>query len=291
MGLVRSSRVSNFGNINTLKKVHGFKRFHLSPIILILKVVLIVLIFFAATNTVEIFKQKPALDTDFLIVLDASSSMSNPDYAPTRLDAAKKISVDWVRTLPKHTQVGYLAFSEDIIQKVEISSDKKEILSIIKKTKIDYSKSGTSADFALLSAINMLQTSPSNNKSILYLTDGTEGLRADTLAIANNAEVQINVFGIGANQYINLDNIPEEFKEDYLKFEQDSFNFSVLQNIAIKTGADAYHVQNETGLQQSFEDATLENVNIKLNTGYYLLILIAIISIAELFIYSKVGGI
>lgn len=288
MGMARGSRVSNFGNINTLKKVHGFKRFHLSPWILIIKIILITLIFFAATNTLEVLKQKPAIDTDFIIVLDASSSMSNSDYTPTRLEAAKRISLDWIKTTPEYTHTGYLAFSQEIIFKVDITNNKKTIVEKIKNTKIDYSQGGTSPDFALITAINMLKLSPSSNKSILYLTDGLDGVKSNTLVIAKEANVKINIFGIGAKEEIDLEDVPEEFREDY---SIPDFNFTLIQEIAHKTNGEAYHITNETSLQQSFEDATLENVNIKLDTGYYLLIIIAILSIAELFIYSKVGGI
>ena len=288
MGLARSSRVSNFGNINTLKKVHGFKRFHLSPWILIFKILVIVLIFFAATNAIVVLKQRPALNTDYVIVLDDSSSMANSDYPPTRLDAAKKIATDWIKIVPDNTNIGYIAFAQDIITDVPITNDQEILKEKIKQTKIDYSKSGTSTDFAIITAVKMLENSPSSNKSILFLTDGASELNEETIAFANKNNIKINIFGIGNEENINLDDIPEEFKEDY---ENMKFNYSIIQGIANKTNGNAYLVLNKEELQKSFEDATFEKVNVKLNSGYYILILIAIISIAELFVFSKVGGI
>jgi len=288
MGLARSSRVSNFGNINTLKKVHGFKRFHLSPWILFFKITVIVLIFFAATNTLVILKQKPALDTDYVIVLDDSSSMANTDYPPSRLDAAKDIAQSWLKLVPESTNVGYVAFAQDLIKNIPLTSDKSLVKDEIKSTKIDYSQSGTSTDYALISAIKMLELSPSTNKSILFLTDGVSSLNEETIAFANKNNVHINVFGIGSSDLMDLNEIPEEFRDDYIDMQ---FNFTVLEDLANKTKGSAYLIFNQEELEDSFEDATFEKVNMKLNSGYYILILVAIISITELFVFSKVGGI
>ena len=69
------------------------------------------------------------------------------------------------------------------------------------------------------------------------------------------------------------------------------FNFSKIEKIANETNGKAYHLRDEESLQKSFKEAALENISVKLDSEFIILILVAIISISELFIYSKVGGI
>ncbi len=289
----RGRRATHFGNLSTLMKVHGFKRFHISPWILVMKIIVVTLLFLVATESVTIQKDRPVINTDFVIALDASPSMASNDFQPDRITVAKKIAVDWLRIIPNSTRVGLVVFSQEIIDEKPLTFNENAIINAIDNVKIDYSLSGTSIDYAIRKSIELFKSSPgdkSRDKIVLLLTDGTEDVDNSTIADAVLNKIKIFSFGIGNENFSNnvsLDDVPEEFRDLYNKL---TFNFSKLEDISSRTDGKAYKVFDAESFRKAFEDVTLDRIKIKLNSNYYVVLLIAILSILELVIYSMVGA-
>lgn len=287
MIFLRRKRVSHFGNLSTLQKVHGFKRFYINPAILLVKIIIIILLFLAATESVSISRLNPTTDTDYVLVLDVSPSMAMNDYDPDRLTAAKEISLNWLRLVSRGTAVGLVVFSDGVIEEVPLSLDKQEMIRSVENAFVNYSRSGTDPNKALLNAIELLEQS-TQNKTVLFLTDGSDEIFNDTIFKARDNVVTIYSFGIGSNETVDLfDDVPEEFLEF---FDTMDFNFEVLDDLSNRTGGEAFSISNVQELKQAFDEATLEKIKIELNSQYYVLILIALLSITEFLIYSRLGG-
>ncbi len=289
----RRKRVSHFGNIHTLQKVHGFKRFYINPLILFVKIIIIILLFLAATDSVDMRVQRPTTDVDYVIVLDSSPSMALDDYDPDRLTAAKQISQDWITMIPNGTAVGLVVFSDSVIEEIPLSHDMQELYFEVDDVRINYSRSGTAIEEALSKAVDMLSESD-RNRSILLLTDATEEIGNDTIAKINQFEVSIHAFGIGNNESEDLfedeellEDIPENFTNYYTSLD---FNFEKLQDLSNQTTGSAYRVSSIEELDMAFRQATLEQIQIELDSQYYVSLLIALLSILEFVIYSKIGG-
>lgn len=287
---LRGKRATFFGNIKTLERVHGYQQHHVSFYILITKIIIVSLLFLVATGSVELRSLRPVSDTDYVILIDASASMSKTDYNPSRLSAAKEISYKWLSVVPNGTRIGLIGFSEDLSVVDSPTTDLKKIKSDIDGIKIDYSKSGTSLIFAISNGVSLLNKTP-NKKALLLLTDGTDEIDNNTVAYAIENNVKIYAFGIGSKEgqaaVIDPD-IPDEFKDLYTNLD---YNFSKLEDLSIKTGGKAYSVSNTDELATAFRQVTLENANVQLNSSYYIVLLIAFLSILELIVYSKFGGI
>lgn len=285
----RGKRGTYFGNLQTLEKTHGFRVFHVNSAILIVKLIVVVLLYMLATNSIEVREFQPIADTDYVLLIDVSSSMAKTDYLPNRLSSAKEISNKWLEILPNDTSVGMVAFSQDVDTFIPLTYDKSEVKNMVKDLEINYSKSGTDLDYAINYAIDLLNET-SHQKSILLFTDGTETLTNLTISKMQNKEIKLIAFGIGSNnedELANLKDIPEEFRKDYTPLD---LNFTILQNIANKTGGSAYMVSDEIQLKESFDSATMEQTKVTINSGYYVVLLITIISILEFVIYSKFGA-
>ena len=286
---MRRKRASYFGNIKTLERVHGFKRFHLSPVILIVKLVVVSMLFLVATDSLQIGRFQPIGDTDYVLLIDTSPSMTQTDYNPNRLTAAKNIASDWVRVLPNGTRVGLVSFSRDLGPTVELTFNRELVRSQIERVEVDLNQTGASPDFAIQYATNMLNDS-TNKRAILLFTDGTSEVDPSTIRLAQNLAVRIYAFGIGsedAREY-DLSDIPEELWDTFDRLE---FNFTRLERLSEETNGTAYRIANQDELRQAFRDATYEESAVELNSAFYVLILIALISIIELFVYSYLGGI
>lgn len=287
MRYVRGQRVTLFANIKTIERTQGFKVFHISAIILIVKMVMIILLYLVATNALQITVQKPLTNTDYILVIDDSSSMAKTDYKPNRLVSAKEISERWIGVVPNSSQIGLVAFSEGIDTSIPLTINKQPLIQAINKININYSKSGTDLDFALSTAIQYLKDSQ-ENKTILLFTDGTQTVTNSTIGKAVSNNIRIVTFGIGDASQIEDDSaVPKDYLETFNTLD---FNFKILKDIAKRTGANAYKVSNKEELEQSFNQATLKETQVKLNSGYYIALLIAIISILELVVYGRLGA-
>ncbi len=274
-----------FGNIKTLERVHGFKRFSPSPLILVIKVGIVCLLFLTATESIELRKQQLSSDRDYVLLIDSSSSMSKTDFNPNRLTAAKTISREWLRALPNSTRVGFIAFTSTVTSSLPLSHDKLTIQDEIEEISIDYAESGTNLDFALNTALDQLERSDLN-RTVLLFTDGADDVEKLTIARANSLGVQIDIFGIGSRESENRV-IDEEFRDFYQTLE---LNFTKLEELSNSTDGKAYKISSIDELRSSFQQATLETIHVKLNTTYYIVLLIALLSISELVIYSRFGA-
>ena len=288
---LRGKRATYFGNINTLERTHGFKRFEVNISVLLIKVIIIVLLYLVATNS--IFVQKVQLDTgtDYILLIDSSSSMASTDISPNRIGAAKDISKNWLSLMPNSTRIGLVVFSQKVDSFVPLTSDKSLLNKKIDEISVDYAKSGTDLNYALNFALEMLNRSGEhvNKRKFLLFTDSGSELNRLVIAKTKEAGVSIYSFGIGdPNKKINLDDIPEEFR-DSVDFAQ--FNFTSLEKISKATGGKLYEVSSDLSLEESFKKATQEQIEVELNSGYYVVILIALLSILELIVYAKLGAI
>jgi Ca-activated chloride channel family protein len=286
MKYLRGKRATYFGNLKTLERTHGYKVFHISILVLVFKMILIILLYMVATNSILVRDYQPITDTDYVLLIDDSSSMANSDYQPNRLASAKEIAVKWIDILPNSTKVSIVAFSRNIDHSTPLTHDTDELLDTIDDIQIDYTKSGTDVDFAINYALDLLSASE-NNKTILLMTDGTQGASNDTLQKANLENVRIVVFGIGDASIRQTADVPQELIGS---FSDLSFNNTQLELIAQSTGGESYEVSDEIELEQSFNEATLKEVQISLDSGYYVTLIIAIMSIFELLIYARLGA-
>jgi Ca-activated chloride channel homolog len=282
---LREKRATTFGNIRTLERVQGFKRYSPSHIVLLMKIVLIALIFMAATQTIDIRQKMPVSDTDYLLLIDSSGSMAQSDFQPTRLAAAKELSNNWLNEVPNSTQVGIVSFSSTVDSFVPLTTDKQVLHAAVTSIDFQYGQAGTSIDYALNFAVDALNSSQ-RNRTILLFTDGTDTIDPKTISRIRQYNIPVTVFGIGSTVVSNR-SIPKDFQEYYNEL---ALNFTVIENLANKTGGIAFQVSNVNELQKSFNQATLRETQVRLNTNYYFLILVALLSIAELLLYSKEGA-
>lgn len=288
MKYLRGKRAAYFGNIKTLERTHGFRIFHVSLLVLTIKIIMIILLYMVATNTITIRDYRPITDTDYVLIIDDSSSMAKSDYEPNRLSSAKEISEKWLNIIPNSTGVGLVAFSKDIDYSVPLSYNKKILYDTINNITIDYTRSGTDLDYAIQFGIDLFGEVEDKKKTILLFTDGTEDVSNDTIRKTNNENISIIAFGIGSDLgNESNEDIPEEYRDSYSTL---AFNFTKLEHLTTETNGKAYQVSNKYELQESFDDATLEVTQREIDSGYYVIMLIAFISILELLIYAKLGA-
>lgn len=290
LSYMRGKRVTYFGNLRTLERTHGFRLFHVSSWILLVKVFIIVMLYMIATDTIQVMEYQPVNDTDYVLLIDSSSSMAKTDYTPNRLSSAKDISLRWLNILTNETAVGMISFSQDVESFAPLTFGLDILKEKIAEIEIDYSKSGTDLDYAFNYGADLF-INPDRKRTMLLVTDGTELVTNETIQRMKENQIRIISFGIGSEEdeasLRDLEDVPEGYEETYASLD---LNFTILEVISNSTGGKAYRVSNEIELEETFRNATLEQVEMKINSSYYIAILIALLSILELVLYAKLGA-
>lgn len=214
----------------------------------------------------------PRAEGTVVLAFDVSGSMAADDLKPTRMEAAKAATLDFVERQPAGVIVGVVAFSDAGLSVQAPTSDQAAVLAAIRRLTPER---GTSLGQGLLASLNTIalaETGPTtdyySNRSpaptatpapvapgshtsavIVLLTDGENTHPPDPLAAAQAAAdrgVRVYTVGIGSPQGTTLD--IDGFKV------HTQLDASMLQRISEMTGGTYYAAEDEGGLQEVYDD-------------------------------------
>lgn len=167
---------------------------------------------------------------DIVMAVDVSSSMLAKDFKPDRLEACKKVGMQFVRERPQD-RVGLVIYSAEAYTQCPLTTDHDVLLNLFGKIELGNMDDGTAIGDGLGTAINRLRRSEAKSKVIILLTDGVNNTGSlDPLSAAEIAkDLGIRIYTIGCGtmgtapypmktpfgiQYVN---IPVEIDEQLLQ--------------------------------------------------------------------------
>lgn len=186
---------------------------------------------------------------DFVVAIDASSSMLANDLAPTRLGASTYAVSEWISTLPAASRVGIVDFSSQARAILPPSKSANDLESALLSVAPSQS-GGTAICEAIKTGTNMLL--PSNApRALVLLTDGQNnaGCSLDEgmdYAKANN--VTVFPIGVGSRSGGSIAGLDEVF----FTLDEDS-----LIKLALQTGGEYKRAENATGLKNAFSQLAM----------------------------------
>lgn len=137
----------------------------------------------------------PVEQASIVLVTDHSGSMAADDVSPTRLGAAQRAAQTFIDQLPGEVKVGAVGFSAspDMVQAPSTNHDASRAL--IDSQEAD---GGTATGDALLSALNLLATTPRHPPAaVVLLSDGATTAGSDPIAAAQRAkELRVPVYTV-----------------------------------------------------------------------------------------------
>jgi Ca-activated chloride channel family protein len=111
---------------------------------------------------------------DIVLCMDVSGSMGSRDIAPSRMEAAKEVAMEFVRSRPVD-RIGLVIFSGESFTQCPITTDRNTLLSQIQNLESrKHLADGTVIGEGLATAVDRLSKSPGKSKVIILLTDGKE---------------------------------------------------------------------------------------------------------------------
>jgi Ca-activated chloride channel family protein len=195
---------------------------------------------------------------DIMLCMDVSGSMGSKDILPSRLEAAKEVAVDFVRSRPVD-RIGLVVFSGESFTQCPLTTDRNTLITQIQTLESRrYLKDGTVIGEGLATAVDRLSKSDTKSKIIILLTDGKEDPPETrlidpltALAIAKANEVKVYTIGMSAlpvqsNEIIAVPKGKKNPAGDFLDEE-------LLRKIATETGGQYFRATDKERLTKIYD--------------------------------------
>ncbi|MDB9732965.1 VWA domain-containing protein, partial [Polaribacter sp.] len=193
----------------TMPSVKGFKSgsflSKLKPILYLLRILALsaIIIALARPRNVSVSKKtKTNRGIDIVMAIDVSASMLARDLKPNRLEALKKVAINFIDRRP-NDRIGIVVYAGESFTQTPITSDKGIVKRTISELKWGQLEGGTAIGMGLGSGVNRLKESKAKSKVIILLTDGVNNSgnidpRTAT-ELAKELNIKVYTIGIGTN--------------------------------------------------------------------------------------------
>ena len=206
---------------------------------------------------------------DIVMCFDISGSMTEQDFQPNRLEAAKSVAEQFVQGR-RGDRIGIVIFSSLSFTLCPITPDHNAVLSQIKNIQSGYlQEEGTAIGSGLATSVDRLRTSKSKSKVIILLTDGVDvgGSVPPDLAKAMAQKYNIRIYTIGIGSEKEINEVVESPLGQITEKRKLEFNEGLLKDLAASTGGQYFHATDNEALQKIYNSIDqLEKSKIKVTT-------------------------
>lgn len=194
---------------------------------------------------------------DIVLCMDVSGSMGSKDIPPSRMDVAKEVAEEFVRSRPVD-RIGLVIFSGESFTQCPITTDRDNLIAQIQSLESRrYLDDGTVIGEGLATAVDRLSKTGSVSKVIILLTDGKEDPPETrlidpltALEIAKTKGVKVYAIGIGAISSAIVERAGTMAGQK--NPGQDFIDVELLQRIASETGGKYFRAMDKDGLRNIY---------------------------------------
>ena len=219
---------------------------------------------------------------DIVLCLDVSGSMLSRDFPPNRLEVAKEVAADFVRSRPVD-RLALIIFSGESYTLSPLTTNHELILQQIKSLKSGMLQDGTLIGEGLAKSVERLSSAGAKSKVVILMTDGKEEA-PDTRIIDPNTALQIakvkgvKVYTVGMMGDPNAQVFTREFTPT------SNLDDALLQRIARETGGAYFKARDKETLQiiysqiDRLEKSSFERISkTRVEEQYFYLLIAALI--------------
>ncbi len=227
---------------------------HLLLVLRLLSVACIILAM-ARPQTKTDEQQAEGEGVDIVLCIDVSGSMTAQDFTPNRMEAAKKVASDFIKTRLTD-RVGVVIFSGESFTMCPLTTDKTVLLASVESIRNGLLQDGTSIGDGLSTSVDRLRSSNSKSKVVILLTDGVNnGGRIDpgsAKEIAKTFGVKVYTIGVGTDGYAPF---PQMTPLGVVMQQQAvAIDEKLLTAIADETGGKYFRAKDNTGLENIYKE-------------------------------------
>lgn len=192
---------------------------------------------------------------DIAMVLDISGSMLAEDFKPNRLEAAKKVTEEFIngRTVD---QIGLVIFSGDSFTQCPLTIDYSVLKNLLREIKMGMIEDGTAIGNAIANGVNRLKDSKAKSKVMILLTDGVNNAgQIDPITAAQiAAKFGIRIYSIGVG---TMGEAPYPFQTPFgIRYQMVPVEIdeNLLKQISALTGGKYFRATNNKKLAQIYNE-------------------------------------
>ncbi len=250
----------------TISSVKGFKvqgsiLSKLKPLLYLLRLAALTCLIIALArprNVAVSKKTKTNKGIDIVMAIDVSASMLAKDLKPNRLEALKKVAIDFVNRRP-NDRIGIVVYAGESFTQTPITSDKSIIKRTISEIKWGQLEGGTAIGMGLGSAVNRLKESKAKSKVIILLTDGVNNAGfvdpKTATELAKGKDIKVYTIGIGTNGMADFPwaKDPRTGKISFRK-QQVEIDEDLLKHIAKETDGKYFRATDNSKLKAIYDE-------------------------------------
>ena len=246
-----------------VSSVHAFtesswkNRFRHLPFLLRLLTIAALVLALARPQKRNDLRQTEGEGIDIVLCMDVSGSMASKDILPSRMDAAKEVAEDFVRSRPVD-RIGLVIFSGESFTQCPITTDKTTLIAQIQTLESRrYLIDGTVIGEGLATAVDRLSKSKAKTRVIILLTDGKEDPPETrlidpltALEIAKAQHVKVYTIGMSAAPTAIIENTGT--KKGKKNPAADFLDEELLTKIANETGGRYFRARDKSALKSIY---------------------------------------
>lgn len=192
---------------------------------------------------------------DIILAMDISGSMLAEDFKPNRIDASKKVAMEFIDGR-ENDRIGLVVFSGESFTQCPLTTDHSVLKNLMKDIKSGMIEDGTAIGMGLATSVSRLKDSKAKSKVVILLTDGVNNRGfIDPLTgaqIAQSFGIRVYTVGVGTMGMapypmqtlfgIQYQNVPVQIDEE------------VLQKISEMTGGKYYRATDNKKLKAIYQE-------------------------------------
>ncbi|MCX7045888.1 MAG: VWA domain-containing protein [Candidatus Sumerlaeota bacterium] len=206
---------------------------------------------------------------DIIVTLDCSGSMQSRDFNPNRLEAAKRVLINFVKGRTSD-RIGVIVFAPTSFMLVPLTLDYGVIEDFVKRVNFDiiqHQQNDTAIGLALANSVKKLEDSKAKSKVIVLLTDGqnNSGNISPELAanLAKALKIKVYTIGVGSTGPALA---PGMGLFGGFTVQDAGLDEDTLRMIAKNTGGQYFRATDDKSLEKIFKDINkLETTKIEEN--------------------------
>lgn len=259
--------------VTTLAGIQNVKpstRVRMRPLLTVLRVLSLVFltIALARPQSSNINETIDSDGIDIMLSIDVSGSMLAEDLKPNRIEAAKKVALDFIDSRPTD-RIGLVIFSGESFTQCPITIDHDVLKTQLSAIRSGLLVDGTAIGEGLATAVDRIRTSNGKSRIIILLTDGVnnQGKIGPELAleIAKAYKIRVYTIGVGTRgEALYPMPTPNGIIKQMVPVEIDE---ALLQKISGETGGRYFRATNNASLQSIYKEIDkLEKTKVEISS-------------------------
>jgi Ca-activated chloride channel homolog len=205
---------------------------------------------------------------DIVLSVDVSGSMLAEDLKPNRIEAAKKVALDFVDKRPTD-RIGLVIFSGESFTQCPITIDHDVLKEQLSSIKSGVLVDGTAIGDGLATAVDRIRRSNGKSRIVILLTDGVNNIGKVgpelALEVAKAYKVRVYTIGIGTRGMAPYP-VPTPFGMQK-QMQEVQIDEPLLQKIATETGGKYYRATNNSSLASIYTEIDkLEKTKVEISS-------------------------